>query len=563
MITGSDSSTADPKTHPRSDLILMNLVLKENTMKRSNLVKMLVLLLVCVFFVGTLANCASGPSEPQSTESSNSETEVVKENNTVEEPEGQVRDSLIIAIPSEPPSLSPVDNDTLSAIYMNLLTNNLLFRANPVTLDVEPDLVESYEQTSDTVWVFKLHEGVLFHHGKELVAEDVVASIENAKTYSASKNYTEQIATVEATGKYEVTLTTGAPYANLLYDLAYHFNYILPKDLIESGHDFSTQIVGTGPYKFVEWKKGDYISFERNDNYWNKEEMPTIKTIIWRIIPEGTTRTLALETGEIDVNYTVETADIQRLKDNPDIHVEQLMSVENMYLVLNNQLPPFDDMNLRNAIHCAIDREAIIEGALNGYGVPSYSSIPMGYWGSHHGNANTYDLEKAREYLAAWGGDPSTVELTIMANSDDKARIATVIQANLAEIGINVVVEPIEAATWHSRRSAGDYVSGITSWSPSNAFTYLMRYNSDKNLAIPGSCNDAEVDALIAEMKQTMDSDKRLEVMHKLVERVNVVNPQPSLYQVEYFRAWNANLEGIVCTPTGYMKLHTAKWVNN
>lgn len=479
---------------------------------------------------------------------------------SVEAEDKSERDSLIIAIESEPGSLSTVDNDSLSPIYFHLLTNNLLFKVDMETLDVEPDLVESYEQPSDTEWVFKLREGVKFHHGKELKAEDVVASINNAKEYPGSRNYTEQIETVEALDDYTVKIVTPQPYANLLYDLAYHFNYIIPGDLLEEGHDFTQHPVGTGPYKFVEWRKGQDITLEINEEYFDEEEQPTIKTIIFRFIPEGTSRTMALETGEVDVVFHVEPADVERLMENEDIQVDRLMSVENKYLVINNALPPFDDPNLRLAIHCAIDREAVVEGALNGYAVPNYTSIAMGYWGSWEGNAKPYDVELAKEYLEKWGGNPADVKFPIIARTDLEGRIATIIQANLYEIGIMAEVVNMETATYHERRAAGDYTAAITSWSPSNSFTYMMRYHSDKNLAIPGSCNDPEVDRLIAEMKAEMDDDKRLEIIHELVELVNDVCPQPSLYQEEYFRAYNADLEGIVCAPTGYMKFHTAKW---
>ena len=146
-----------------------------------------------------------------------------------------VKDTLTIALHEEPPSMSPVDNDSLATIYINLLTNNLLFKIDPETLEIKPDLCESYEQVSDTEYLFKLREGVKFHHGKELDAEDVVASIENAKEYPASSPYTGEIASVEAVDKYQVKMTLVEPYSNLLYDLAYHFNYILPKDLLEAG----------------------------------------------------------------------------------------------------------------------------------------------------------------------------------------------------------------------------------------------------------------------------------------------------------------------------------------
>ncbi len=506
--------------------------------------RLLSLLLALVMLVSLATGCSSSPS---STSSGNEDS--------------ATKDTLTIALHAEPPSMSPVDNDSLATIYINLLTNNLLFKADPETLEVKPDLCESYEQVSDTEYIFKLREGVKFHHGKELDAEDVVASIENAKTYPASSPYTGSMEKVEAIDKYQVKITLVEPYSNLLYDLAYHFNYILPKDLLESGHDFAAEPVGTGPYKFVKWDRGSQIVLEKFDEYWDETEMPTIKTIVWKLIPEGTSRTLALETGEVDVIYQVETADVERLKADSKFHVEEKTSVEHFYMPLNTNVAPFDDVNLRQAINFAIDREAIIVGALNGYGTPAYSSVPMGYEGSWEGDyVASYNLDKAKEYMAAWGGDPASVNLPILCRSDEQVRVATIIQDNLSKIGINVIIEQVDTPSWHSRRASGDYIAGITSWSPSNCFTYLVRYDSSKAESIPGALVDEETDALIDKMKATMDPDERLEVMHQIVDRVNQLVPHIPLWQSQYFRAWDANLEGIVISGTGYVRFHTAKW---
>ena len=471
----------------------------------------------------------------------------------------EVKDTLTIALHVEPATLGTVDNDSLASIYMNLLTYNLLFKADPETLDVVPDLCESYEQISDTEYLFKLREGVMFHHGKELDSQDVVASIRNAQTMPASEPYTGMIKDVEAASKYEVRITLTQPNSNLLYDLAYHFNYILPADLLESGHDFATEPVGTGPYKFISWDRGTSLVFERNDDYWDASEMPTIKTITWKIIPEGTSRTLALETGEVDVIYNVETADVARLQADDRFHVEQKTSVDNFYMCLNTGAPPFDDVNLRQAINYGIDREAIIAAALNGYGAASYSAVPMGYYGSWDGHAAEYSIDKAKEYLNAWGGDPASANLVILARTDEHIRVATVIQSCLSELGIGVTVEQIDNPSWVSRRTAGDYIASITSWSPSNCFTYLTRYASSRAASMPGALQDAQTDELIEAMRSA-SGDGQLEAMHAVVERVNDLAPHISLWQAEYFRAWDARLEGIVISASGYVRFHTARW---
>ena len=152
------------------------------------------------------------------------------------------------------------------------------------------------------------------------------------------------------------------------------------------------------------------------------------------------------------------------------------------------------------------------------------------------------------------------MNLVILARTDENTRVATVIQDNLAKIGINVTIEQVDAPSWHARRASGDYIAGITSWSPSNCFTYLIRYDSSKAESIPGSLVDEKTDELIAEMKQTMDSDARIEAMHQIIDRVNELVPHISLWQGQYFRAWNSKLEGIEISATGYAKFHTARW---
>lgn len=471
------------------------------------------------------------------------------------------KDTMVVAFSAEPTSMSTLDNELMESIYSALLTNSFLVKIDPATMQPKCDLAESYELASDTEYVFKLRRGVKFHHGKEFKAEDVVASIENAKKYPGSAPYTQAISKVEAIDDYTVKFTMTAPYPNLLYDLGFKCNFILPADLLASGHDFSNKPVGTGPYRLANWKKGETLTYERFDEYFNKEEMPAIKTIVWRVIPEGTARTIALEAGEIDLIYQVETADLARLQKNPKVKVEELTSVENYALAFNTDSAPFGDANLRRAISYAIDRAAVVAGALNGYGVPNYTSVPKGYWGSTEEGAHSFNLDKAREYLKAWGGDPSKVRLPILCWNSELVRVGTVVQGCLAEIGIEVEVEPVDSATFSSRRASGkDYVACFTLWSPSNAFNYVTRYHSSRRAWTVGSCNDPLVDELVQKIKTEMNDEARLKLVHQVVARVNELAVQLSIFQPVIFRAYNANLAGIKFSAHGYADLHTAYW---
>ena len=473
----------------------------------------------------------------------------------------QVKDTLTIAMMSEPASMSTVNNEAMDPIYSGYLTHNFLMKNDPKTLEPIPDLAQSYELVSDTEYIFKLRKGVKFHHGKEFKAEDVVATINYNKTFPGCKPYVGAIKKVEAIDDYTVKFIMDKPYPNLLNDLTFKVNFIQAADLIAKGHNFDNEPIGTGPFRLVEWKRGSTIRYERFGDYFNKDEVTNIKTIIWKVIPEGTSRTIALEAGEVDMVFQVETADIERLKKNEKVSVEEIVEVANYAMGINNDLPPFNDVNLRQAIAHAIDRKAIVIGALNGYGIPNFTSCAQNYWGSTTEGACTFDPIKAKEYLKKWGGDPSTVKLSIICWNPMLVRVGTIVQGSLEEIlGIKVELEEVDSATFSSRRASGQYRAFFTYWSPSNSFSYVTRYHSDKRSSVPGACNDAKVDEYVDALRNTVAAEKRLELTHKIIARVNEIAAQPSLFQTYTFRAYNKNLAGAKFTPHGYAYFHTCYW---
>jgi len=422
------------------------------------------------------------------------------------------------------------------------------------------DLAKSYTIENETNWIFELHEGVKFHHGKEFKAEDVKATIDYAKTVPGSTLYTSSIKEVNIVDDYTVEIVTNEPYAGLLYDLGYHYNFIMPMDLIESGHDFNTEPIGTGPYKLVNWNYGTSLTYEANDEYFDEEHKAHIPNLEFVIIPEGASRAIALEAGEVDFVWEVSGADVPNLEANADIELVYVESVDNVQLFLNNDVAPFDDANVRNAIAHAINREDIINGALNGFGVPNYSLISQGFWGSTETNAPTFDLEKAQEYLDAWGGDPSTIKLPLLCSNETRVSMATIIQSNLAKIGIEVEVVPMDTATYFAKWSGGDYVGVLASWSPSNALTYVQRYHSERRNAYPGAYNSPVVDELVNQAASTIDDDARLALIEEIVAQANLDQSQISIYQSVWIRAHHKDLGGVVCSGSGYTGYNDMYW---
>ena len=346
----------------------------------------------------------------------------------------------------------------------------------------------------------------------------------------------------------------------VLSNLCHHGNAIVPKKLIDEGHDFNADPIGTGPYKFVKWNRGDSLEFEAFEDYF--EGAPSIKKMTWKIIPEGSSRTIALEAGEVDFVVEVEAMDGDRLKENSDLTVIDYNSTNLTWLMLNNEKPGLDNQNVRHAINSAINRDDIIAAALNGIATPVYSASPMGMLGSTDEGADTFDVKKAKEYMDASGVDPASVEMSIICSNDTKKRAAEVIQANLSEIGINCEIESMDLATYLSTTAEGNYTASIGGYSSSDMVSYLVGVYHSKSIGASNKTrlNNPEVDALIDQACATIDEAEREEVLRQCNTLINELCPQVPLFQDVYLRAYNANLEGVEINAAGFLYFNDVKW---
>ena len=469
------------------------------------------------------------------------------------------KDSLVVATMSEPPSVGPYDHNAVAGDYVNNLVFARLFRTD-ADLNPEPWLVDTYENTSDTEWVFHLKQGVLFHDGSEMKAQDVVASLEHAKTCPEVSFYAESVATCEAVDDYTVKITTDGPSATLLYDLCHHGNAILPKALLDQGHDFGQEPIGAGPFRFVEWKRGDYLTFQAFEDYFGGA--PAIKELTWKIIPEGSSRTIALEAGEIDMVIEVEAMDAERIEANEELTLLKHDSTAITWLMLNNEKPGLDNENVRHAINTAINKDNVVTVALNGIGSPSISQTPRGMLGYSEENADVYDVAKAQQWMDQSGVDPASVELSIICSSDQKKRAGEVIQADLQQIGINATIENMDLATYLSATAEGNYTGAIGGYSSSDMVSYVLGVFHSKSIGASNKTrlNDPEVDALIDQAAATIDNEARGKILEELTAKLNIICSQAPLYQDTYLRAYNANLEGVTINAGGYIPFEEIRW---
>ena len=162
---------------------------------------------------------------------------------------------------------------------------------------------------------------------------------------------------------------------------------------------------------------------------------------------------------------------------------------------------------------------------------------------------------------ALWnGGDPSTVTLDIICSNDTKTAIATIMQAELAELGITVTINEMDSASYQAAMLTTDLTSAIVSWSPANAMTYVQRFHSDRRNQTPACLVDDTMDAMVEEMNVTMDTEARSQMITDIIAYANEICPFVPIYQVNYFRGYNSALQNVVCSATGYVDFCTMSW---
>ena len=469
------------------------------------------------------------------------------------------KDSVIIATANETPTLAPHQHSAVAGGYMNILTHNTLFKTDIETLEPVPCLVESYELLSDKEWQLNLRKGVKFHNGEEMKAADVIASMEYARSYpSFTSTYTEFWDKVDAKDDYTLVVTTKEVYAKTIRDLGSH--YVLPKSLIESGHDFNADPVGTGPYKFVNWTLGDKVEFEAFEDYW--EGAPAIKHLTYRIIPEGSSRTIALEAGEIDFIVEVDNNDLDRLEKDEGITVINKTGTSFNFMVLNNEHHPFDNQDFRHAMNCAIDKDALVEVALNGAGTGNFTQTPVVFEGKATEIPDRYDLDLAREYLKKSGIDPTTVNFSCICSDDVKRRCGEVIQANLQELGITMTLESMDLATYLSAAAEGNFEATIGGCTTSNTLGFVEYKFTAKQIG--GSnftrTNDEYINTAYEEAAQTLDDEARLAKLEEICAYINELCPHVPTYSVNVVRAYNSGLQGFEVNASGNAYWENVSW---
>lgn len=252
---------------------------------------------------------------------------------------------------AEGTDLKATDPQESADIYSNFFLKHVYSRLFKLNSDneIECDLAESYEVLDDVTYHIVLKQGVKFHDGSELKANDVKFTLERAKEKSNTKVNAENIDTVTVNSDYDLTVTTKAPYPSFLYFLSGENMSIVSEAVVSEaeadGGVYGDDPIGTGPFKFVEWAPNDHWKVERFEDYFG--EAPLADSLTCRIIPEASARVIALENNEVDAVLTVGAVESANVEANPDLVLESGISPALSYLGLNCQKGPLADQKVR------------------------------------------------------------------------------------------------------------------------------------------------------------------------------------------------------------------------
>ena len=426
--------------------------------------------------------------------------------------------------------------------------------------DLTPAVAESYTVSKDRLtYTFTLREGVKFHNGDTVTAEDVVYSINRCaaatETGIVQVEAFSVIQSIEAVDERTVTITIAEPSNEFL---SYLTVAVLPADYDQQ----DTAPIGTGPFKFVSRAAQDSVVLEKFDEYWGTPA--NLDKVTLKIIENADSLMMSLQSGAIDLCSHLTSTQVAQLGDDYNVAEGTMNLVQAMYL--NNAEKPFDDVRVRQALCYAVDKQAIIDIAFDGYGSPIGSSMYPAfgkYFDDSLTNYYTKDVDKAKALLAD-AGYPNGFEMTITVPSNYKPHMDTaeVLVQQLADIGVKATIQPIEWESWVSDVYAGrqfqSTVVGVDA-STMTARALLERFTSTygKNFI---NYNNAEYDALFQQVLASND-DAEQTALYKQMEQ-NLTENAANVYiqDLADLVAVRKGLEGVTFYPIYVLDLATIRY---
>ncbi|MBV7380732.1 ABC transporter substrate-binding protein [Maritimibacter dapengensis] len=466
------------------------------------------------------------------------------------------QDTITVGMQLEPPNLDPTGGAAAAideVVYANIFEG--LTRFGPDG-SIQPALASEWEVSEDgTVYTFTLRDGVSFHDGTAMDAEDVVFSLNRARaedSTNAQKALFAGITEVEAVDPLTVRVTLSEPNGNFPFNMAWGDAVIVAEETIEQA---ATTPIGTGPFTFTEWVQGDHVTISRNENYWG--EAPALATATFKFIADGNAAFAAMMAGDIDVFPVFPAPElVSQFEADPRFTVIEGSTEGETILAMNNAVAPLDDVKVREAISHAINRQEIIDGAMFGYGTPIGT-----HFAPHNPDyvdlteTSNYDPEAAKALLAEAGAEGLSLRLMLPPPTYAR-RGGEIIAAQLREVGIETEITNLEWAQWLEQVFTGkDFDLTIVSHTEPadiNIYArpdYYFQYDN------------ADFQALIADLAVESDPEARAAMNKEAQETIANDFVNAYLFQLAKVGVANANIEGLwENAPTQANDLTDVRW---
>jgi peptide/nickel transport system substrate-binding protein len=498
-----------------------------------------ILVLACAL---TIAGCHSGKRDPR---------------------------TIVFLIESSPTNLDPrVGTDGQSEHIDELLFDGLV--ARDASFHFTPALAERWEQTDPLTLKFHLRSGVRFHDGHVLSARDVVWTIDSMRTGT--------VITPKAASYASVDTVEAADPLTVIFHLKHADNYLLTNlstgaiGIVpeKSGRDFWKHPVGTGPFRFVSQQIDQDVLIERNPLSWSVT--PKIERVRFAVVPDAITESLELEKGSGDVAINSLPMDsLPVLAQRSNLQVEDAGGTQIQYLAFNMRDPLLQDVRVRQALACAIDRNLIIRTLMGGHAQPALSLLPSKHW-AWTGDVARYDYDPGRtERLLDEAGHRKgnagvRFHLTMKtSNAEDVRLLAAVLQQQLARVGIALDLRSYEFATFYSDVTRGAFQMYSLRWIGGNEQPDIFSYAFSTARFSPKGANrghysNQHLDALLDDAAESGDAAKRradyVEAQQILARDLPVLN----LWYIDTVIVHSRRLTDVVPIPSGsYAFLETAK----
>ncbi len=488
---------------------------------------------------------------------------------------------LIIAQNTDALTLDPARiTDAESAkITANILEG--LVRYKDGSTEVEPALAVSWNISEcGKELIFHLRKGVKFHDSTPFNADAVVFSFLRQidpghpfyqNNFSYSGFTFKYVKSVEALDKYTVRIVLGKPYAPFLYNLAMDAaSAISPTAMKKGVNEFEKHPVGTGPFKFEKWVPNDRIILGTNSDYWRKH--PFLEKLVFQTIPNPSVRFKKFQSGRIHVMDGINPTDIAKIKLLPNGRLLKQPGLNVGYLAMNTEKKPFDNVNVRQAVNHAINKQKLIKLFFKSMAVPAKNPIPPTLWGYNDDiDDYEYNPQKARQLLKEAGYEQglATSLMTMDVSRPympQPKKIARAIKGNLAAVGIRVRIITYDWGTYIAKAENGEHDLCLAGWIGDNGdpdnFLYVLL---DKDNAVKPAQNAAffkhdRLHEILVKAQQISGKQERIRFYHQAQEIIHQQAPWVPLAHTQQIGAYQKNVHGVVFHTTGIMRFDQA-WI--